>query len=162
MPRKASEAIFKGNVPIPQQEEYGSGQSTLADAYRHIKLMMSHFEEQTELLKKRLTRLEHGARQSRVAMDADGPANTKTQKRTEGAATAVQAMHGDSCTVTNRSIKILELVNYREGNGDKTRSPPLDSRGRVIRTKKGLNPRSKARLDHSFSSPCKSNSANCR
>ena len=31
-------------------------------------------------------------------MEADGPANTKTRERTEGAATAVQAMHGDSCS----------------------------------------------------------------
>ena len=38
----------------------------------------------------------------------------------------------------NRSIKILELVNYRKDNGEKTRSPPLDSRERVIRTKKDL------------------------
>ena len=45
-----------------------------------------------------VTRLEHGARQPRLAMEADGPANTKTQERTEGAATAVQAMRGDSCT----------------------------------------------------------------
>ena len=29
-------------------------------------------------------------------METDGPANTKTRERTEGAATAVQAMHGDS------------------------------------------------------------------
>ena len=38
--------------------------------------------------------LEHGARQPRRAMEADGPANTKTHERTEGAATAVQAMRG--------------------------------------------------------------------
>ena len=31
-------------------------------------------------------------------MEADGPANIKTRERTEGAATAVQVMHGDSCT----------------------------------------------------------------
>ena len=29
-------------------------------------------------------------------MEADGPVNTQTRKRTEGAATVVQAMHGDS------------------------------------------------------------------
>ena len=52
-------------------------------------------EEQTELLEKRLTRLEHGARQPRLAMEAGGPTDTKTRKRTEGAATAVQAMRGD-------------------------------------------------------------------
>ena len=50
----------------------------------------------------RLTRLEHGARQPRLTMEADGPANTKTQERTEGAATAVQAMRGDSCTTEQK------------------------------------------------------------
>ena len=42
-----------------------------------------------------VTTLEHGVRQPRVAMKADGPANTKTRERTEGAATAVQAVRGD-------------------------------------------------------------------
>ena len=50
----------------------------------------------------RLTRLEHGARQPRLAMEADGQANTKTQERTEGAAIAVQAMRGDSCTTAKK------------------------------------------------------------
>ena len=40
--------------------------------------------------------LEQDARQPRLAMEADGPANTKTRERTEGATTTVQAMHGDS------------------------------------------------------------------
>ena len=31
-------------------------------------------------------------------MEPDGLANTKTHERTEGAATAVQALHGDSCS----------------------------------------------------------------
>ena len=39
-------------------------------------------------------RLEYGAQQPRLAMEADGKANTKTRKRTEGAATAAQAMRG--------------------------------------------------------------------
>ena len=43
-----------------------------------------------------VTRLENEARQLRLAMEADGPADTtKTRERTEGAATAVQAMRGD-------------------------------------------------------------------
>ena len=42
--------------------------------------------------------LEQDALQPRLTMEADGPANTKTRERTEGAATAVQAMHGDSCS----------------------------------------------------------------
>ena len=48
----------------------------------------------------RLTCLEHGARQSHFVMETDGPADTKTRERTEGAANAVQAMHGDSCSAT--------------------------------------------------------------
>ena len=44
----------------------------------------------------RLIHLEHDARQLRLAMEADGSANTKTYERTEGAATATQAMRGDS------------------------------------------------------------------
>ena len=50
MLRKASEAVSEGNVPTLQQEECGSGQPTLVDAYRQIKLVISHFEEPTELL----------------------------------------------------------------------------------------------------------------
>ena len=42
-----------------------------------------------------VTRLEHGARQPRLAMAADGHADTETRERAEGAATAVQAMRGD-------------------------------------------------------------------
>ena len=42
-----------------------------------------------------VTRLEHGARQLRLAMEADGQADTEIRERTEGAATAVQAMRGD-------------------------------------------------------------------
>ena len=34
MPRKDCEAVPEGNCPIPQQEEVGSGEPTLADIYR--------------------------------------------------------------------------------------------------------------------------------
>ena len=95
MLRKAIKAVLEGNDPVPQKEEIGSGQPTMDDVYRRIKLRMSHFEEQTEILEKRLTRLEHGARQPRLAMEAGGQADTETRERTEGAATAVQALRGD-------------------------------------------------------------------
>ena len=52
----------------------------------------------TRLFYQLAAHLEHDARQPRLAMEPDGQANTKTRERTEGAATAVQAMHGDSCT----------------------------------------------------------------
>ena len=99
------------NGPVPQQEEFGSGQPKLAVVYRpsdeslirqQIELMMSRLEEQANTMNQRLTRLEHEARQPRLAMEADGPANTKTRERTEGAATAVQAMPEDSCTTAQK------------------------------------------------------------
>ena len=34
MPRKESETALEGNGPVPQQEEFGSGELTLADVYR--------------------------------------------------------------------------------------------------------------------------------
>ena len=107
MLRKASEAVPEGNDPAPLKEELGSGQPMTEDIYRMIKEALVRWEkmldeisdkmeEQTEVLKKqRLTRLEHGARQTRLATEADGQADTKTRERTEGAATAVQAMRGD-------------------------------------------------------------------
>ena len=93
---KESEVVSEGNGPVHQEEEFRFGQPSPVDVYRQIKLMMSHCEEQTKMVEKRLTRLEHDARQPRLAMEADGPANTKTRERTEVAATAVQAMHRDS------------------------------------------------------------------
>ena len=53
------------------------------------------------MMDQRVSSLEQNARQPRLAMVADGQAGTKTRERTEGAATAVQAMHGDSRS-TNR------------------------------------------------------------
>ena len=73
---------------------------------RYLDRMKSHLEEQdtkldefTEITrgtKQRLESLEQDARQPRLAMEADVPADKKTRERTEGAAAAVQAMHGDS------------------------------------------------------------------
>ena len=47
-------------------------------------------------------RLEQNVWQRRYAMEEDETANTKTRERTEGAATAVQAMQGDSCTAEQK------------------------------------------------------------
>ena len=54
----------------------------------------------TRLWDQHVASLKHDARQLRLAMEADGPADTKTRKRTKGAATRVQAVHGDSCSET--------------------------------------------------------------
>ena len=53
-------------------------------------------DEITRLLEQHLPSLEQEARQPRLAMEADEPADTKTRERTQGAAKVVQAMHGDS------------------------------------------------------------------
>ena len=116
MLRKESEAVLEGNGPVPQKEEFGSGQPTWENVYRMMKEafdrwdrkldeMLENYEEYIEertSIDQRLTRLEHGARQPHFAMETDGHANTKTQERTEGAATAVQAMRGDSCTTEQK------------------------------------------------------------
>ena len=110
MLRKENEAVSEGNGPVPQQEDFGSGQPTLEEVCRMIKEALkvcnTSFEKMQEYgddlrsMGQRVARLEPGARQSCLAMEANGPANTKTRERTEGAATAVQAMHGDSCSAT--------------------------------------------------------------
>ena len=46
----------------------------------------------------RLASLKHDARQPCLTLEANWQAGTKTRERTEGAATAVQAMHGNSCS----------------------------------------------------------------
>ena len=55
-------------------------------------------DEMMRYLEQHLASQEQVTRQPRLAMKAGGTANTKTRERTEGATTAVQAMHGDSCT----------------------------------------------------------------
>ena len=57
---------------------------------------MDEMAEHWKNMDQRLTRLEQDARQPRLAMEVDGQADTKTRERSDGAATAVQAMHGDS------------------------------------------------------------------
>ena len=116
MPRKENEAVPEGNGPVPQQEEFGSGEPTLADVYRLLKerfdrqqkITDSYFDrwnrkldessDETRVMDQHAASLEQDARQPRLAIVADGPVNTKTRERTEGAATAVQAVEGDSCT----------------------------------------------------------------
>ena len=117
MLRKESKAVPEGNGPVPQKEELGSGQLTLGDVYRlcverfdrqlkitdnrfdrQLKRMDNYFDrldDEMREMDQHLTRLKHGARQPRLAMEANGQASTKTRKRTEGAAIEVQAMRGD-------------------------------------------------------------------
>ena len=105
MPRKEIKAVPESNGPVPQQK-FGSGQPTLEDVYRMMKQvfklwdrkmdkLLRECKEEWRSIDQRLARLEHDARQPRLATEADGPADTKTE-RTESAAKAVQAKYGDS------------------------------------------------------------------
>ena len=76
MPRKWSKVVSEGNDPVPQEEEYGSDQPTLAHVYRlfeerfdrQLKVMKSHFDKLDELAdemiatKQRLAGLEQNVR----------------------------------------------------------------------------------------------------
>ena len=107
MLRKASKAVLEGNSPVPQKEELESGQLTMGDVYRLFverfdrmddrwNKKMDEISEEMRKMDQHVRRLEHDARQPRLAMEANGPADTaKTRERTESAATAVQAMRGD-------------------------------------------------------------------
>ena len=102
---KENEAVSEGNGLVPQKEEFGSGLPTWGDVYPMTKEAFDRWDKKLDeisdemrVMDEHVTRLEHGARQSRLAMKADKQASTKTQERTEGVATAVQAMRGDSCT----------------------------------------------------------------
>ena len=72
--------------------------------------------------------LERDARQPRLAMEADGPPNTKTRERTDGAATAVQGMHGDSCTAQ----KVQDGPKISISFGLKAGPPDLSCREDVL------------------------------
>ena len=101
MPRIENKAVPESSGPVPLQEEFGSGEPTLADLYRlfkerfdrQLKIMKSCFVKMDEIsenwrsMYQLLTRLEHDARQPRLAMEAKGSANTKTRELTEGATT---------------------------------------------------------------------------
>ena len=76
-----------------------------------------------------VTRLEHGARQPRLAMEADGQANTKTRERTEGTATAVQAMRGDGFSA--RRVEPDPTTNSTSF-GVKAEPPALPCRDDVV------------------------------
>ena len=103
MLRKASEAVSEGNAPVHQEEELGFGQPAPVDEFREIKSQFDKLKELKGRLEQHLLSQEQDARQPRFAMEeADGHANTETRARTEGAATAVQAMRGDSCTAEQK------------------------------------------------------------
>ena len=69
----------------------------------------------------RFASLDHDARQPRLAKEADVPAD-KIRERTEDAAKAVQAMHGDSCTANRVDGDPTCSISF---GGDSTGPPAL-------------------------------------
>ena len=62
-----------------------SGQPTWEELRRVVKEKWDRqVEEMIRLLEQQLASQEQDARQPRLAMEADGPVNTKTRERTEG------------------------------------------------------------------------------
>ena len=95
MLRKASEDVSEGNGPVHQEEKFGFGQPAPVDEFREIRRQFSKLKELVRRLEHHILSQEQDARQPRLAMEEDGPADTKTRERTEGAAKAVQTMRGN-------------------------------------------------------------------
>ena len=117
----------RGQWPRPQHEGFGSGQPTLANVYRVMEELfdrsdrkLDELAEEMRVIDQRVASLEQDARQPRLAMVADGQADTKTRERTEGAATAVQAMHGDSCSANRVDPDPICSTSF----GDDCTGPP--------------------------------------
>ena len=147
MLRKESEAVPEGKCPVPQQEEFGSGEPTLADVYRLFEEIFDRQQERMDSffdgmdscfdrwdkkldeisdemrkIDEHVTRLEHGARQTCLAMKANGQANTKTRECTEGAATAEQAIRGNGFSARLVEPSPNQLDQFRR-EGRTSRSP---------------------------------------
>ena len=134
MLRKESEAVPEGNGPVHQEEKFGFGQPALAHEHREMRILSKQQEKRLDRISRLLEQLpeclEHEARQPRLVMEVDGPADTtKTRECTEGAATAVQAMRGDGFSV--RRVEPGPNANS-SSFGVKAEPPALPCRDDVV------------------------------
>ena len=60
MSRKESEAVPEGNVPVPHQEEHGSGKPTLADVYRIFDEFFDRWDRKLETSRRQTDQREVG------------------------------------------------------------------------------------------------------
>ena len=87
------------------------------------------FKEDLRSVDQRLASLEQDAWQPRLAVEADVLANKKTRERTEGAATAVQAKHGDCCSAKKRiQVGSKSSTSF----GVRAKPPPLPCMDDVV------------------------------
>ena len=89
---------------------------------------MKNITENWKSMNQRLTRLEYDARRLRLAMEIDGPANTRTRELTDGATTSVQAKHGDSYT----AHRVKDGPNISTCFGVMAEPPALPCRDDVV------------------------------
>ena len=88
-------------------------------------------DELTENLRatyQRVESLEQDARQPRLTMEVDLPADTTTRERTEGAAKEVQSMHGDSFSANRVDLAPMCSTSF----GVKAKPPALPCRDDVL------------------------------
>ena len=129
MPRKESEAVPKGNVPTPQDAyeiiTWKKFRQVLLETWGEA---FGEYKEDLRRMDQRLASLEQNARQLRLAMGVNVPADKKTRERTEGAANAVQAQHGDSCSAKRIQAGPTCSTNF----GVKAEPPALYCRDDVL------------------------------
>ena len=85
-------------------------------------------KEDLRRIDQRIASLEQDARQPRLAMEVDVKADKKTRERTEGAATAVQAKYGDSCSAKRVQADPTSSTSF----GVKDEPPALPCRDDVL------------------------------
>ena len=121
MPRKQGKAVPEGNGPVLRHDELGSLKPTMADLCQlfeeRFNTMDKNLDRLSELAgmvratKKRLVGLEHEARQSRLATEADVESDTKTCKRTEDVE-ADRAKHGDKSSFARVDHDPMRLTSF--------------------------------------------------
>ena len=127
--RKKSEAVPEGNGPTPRDagkmiiwEEIRQERSeTWSEAFRGYK-------EDLRRMDQCLASLEQNARQPRLAMEADVPADEKPREHKESAAKEVQAMDEDSFSANRVQASRTTLTSV----GVKDESPALPCRDDVL------------------------------
>ena len=131
-------------APSPSKKNSGLAKPTLADVYRMVEELFDRLDRKLEnlfdrsdkklderaqemsVMDQRASSLKQDARQPRLAIGADGQADTNTRERTEGAATTVQAMHGDRCFANRVDPDRMCSTSF---GGDSTGPPTLPCSG---------------------------------
>ena len=87
---------------------------------------LEKFTENLRSRHRRVASLEQGDWQPRLAMEADGPADTRTRERMDGAATVIQAIHGDRCSANRVQVGPKTTSTSFVVNGEPSALPCRD------------------------------------